>query len=163
MKKFTFTVLITWCFIGLFQREAKAQETYSQAIGGRFGVANGITYKHFLNDSHAIDAIVNFQSNRSESRFKLLGLYEVHNPVYIVDVEGLTWYYGAGGGIGSYRFKTTDETGLAVSFDGVIGLDFKVPTAPLVFSLDWKPTMELTPNSGVRFDGFGLSIRYAIR
>lgn len=158
------------CVLMLTVKPGQAQDSpsYSQAIGGRFGVANGITYKHFLNESHAIDGIVNFQGNRDFALFKLLALYEVHLPIYFVDVEGLQWYYGAGGGIGSYRYKNigdsrNDERGLAWSFDGVVGLDYKLPNAPLNFSLDWKPTMELTPESGVRFDGIGLSIRYVIR
>lgn len=155
-------------FLVLATVHAQDSPTYSQAIGGRFGVANGISYKHFLNESHAIDGIVNFQGNRDFALFKLLGLYEVHLPIYFLDVEGLQWYYGAGGGIGSYRYKNIndsrdDERGLAWSFDGVVGLDYKLPNAPLNFSLDWKPTMELTPESGVRFDGIGLSIRYVIR
>ncbi len=157
-------------FLTLAAVPGQAQESpsYSQAIGGRFGVANGITYKHFLNESHAIDGIVNFQGNRSFALFKLLALYEIHLPIYVVDVEGLQWYYGFGGGIGSYRYKNIgdsryDERGLAWSFDGVVGLDYKLPTAPLNFSIDWKPTLELTPESGLRFDGIGLSIRYVIR
>lgn len=165
MKKLTYSTFITLCLAGILHLNVHAQEstTYEQAIGGRFGVANGITYKHFLNYSHAIDGIVNFQGNRSFSLFKLLGLYQIHNPVQFIDVQGLQWYYGFGGGIGSYRYKDVGDSGLAWSFDGVIGLDFKIPTAPLNLSLDWKPTMELTPESGVRFDGIGLSIRYVIR
>jgi len=161
------TLFIALIFIGIGGQHAVAQEsvsnesdTYARAIGGRFGVANGITYKHFLNDSHAIDGIVNFQGNRSFTIFKVLGLYEIHQPIAFIDVEGLRWYYGFGGGLGGYRYKDTDASGLAWSFDGVVGLDYKIPTAPINLSLDWKPTMELTPESGVRFDGIGLSIRF---
>lgn len=139
---------------------AQESSTYTRGIGGRFGVANGITYKHFINDNHAIDGILNFQGNRSFTIVKLLGLYEIHQPINFVDVEGLRWYYGFGGGLGSYRYKDTDESGMAWSFDGAIGLDYKIPAAPINLSLDWKPTMELTPESGVRFDGIGLSIRF---
>lgn len=155
-----FLVIITLMIAG---QQSLAQEdiTYQRAIGGRFGVANGITYKHFLNDSYAIDGIVNFQGNRSFTIFKLLGLFEVHQPLTVADITGLQWYYGFGGGLGSYRYKDTDESGMAWSFDGVIGLDYKLSTAPINLSLDWKPTMELTPETGVRFDGIGLSVRFS--
>ena len=153
-------------FMGMVSWQgAAAQESttfYKQSIGGRFGVANGITYKHFITDNHAIDGILNFQGNRSFTIFKLLGLYEIHQPLNFIDVEGLRWYYGFGGGIGAYRYKDTDENGMAWSFDGAIGLDYKIPSAPINLSLDWKPTMELTPESGVRFDGIGLSIRFVL-
>ncbi len=162
MKRKGFVWLVVLMVIGVAQQTALAQEgpTYSRAVGGRFGVANGITYKHFLTESNAIDGIVNFQGNRNFTIFKLLGLYEIHRPIMFIDVEGLQWYYGFGGGLGVYRYKDTDENGMAWSFDGVVGADYKIPTAPINLSLDWKPTMELTPESGVRFDGIGLSIRF---
>lgn len=139
------------------------QEEYVQAIGGRFGAANGITYKHFLTpQGHAIDGILNFQGNRRYGLFKLIGLYEIHDRIAVADYEGLLWYYGGGGGLGIHTDKEADVTNLAFSLDGVIGLDFKIPTAPVNISLDWKPTLELSPNPGMKFDGFGLSVRFVL-
>src|SRR3546814_16054742 len=78
-------LFIVVIFLGIGSQGAFAQESdsYTRAIGGRFGVANGITYKHFLNESHAIDGIVNFQGNRSFAIFKLLVLYELPQPLKI--------------------------------------------------------------------------------
>ncbi len=162
MKRRHIALFVTIIFSAITYQQAVGQEssTYDRAVGGRFGVANGITYKHFLNDSHAIDGIINFQGNRNFTIFKLLGLYEIHQPINVIDVVGMQWYYGFGGGLGTYRYKDTDESGIAWSFDGVVGIDYKIPEAPINLSLDWKPTMELTPESGVRFDGIGLSIRF---
>ena len=166
-KRWTLFIAVILLGVGSYH-SASAQETtdyttdYTKAIGGRFGVANGITYKHFLNESHAIDGIVNFQGNRSFTIFKLLGLYEIHQPINFVNVDGLRWYYGFGGGLGYYNYKDIDSDGMAWSFDGAIGVDYKIPEAPINLSLDWKPTMELTPESGVRFDGIGLSIRFVL-
>ncbi len=137
-------------------------EKYDRAIGGRFGVANGITYKQFINGSnHAIDGILNFQGNRNYSVFKVVGLYEIHDVIKVADYEGWLWYYGAGGGVGFYTDKKEDATSVAFSLDGVLGLDYKIPTAPINLSLDWKPMLELSPNPGMKFDGFGLSVRFA--
>lgn len=139
------------------------QEEYVQAIGGRFGVANGVTYKHFLNrNGQALEGVLNFQSNRKYGLFKLVGLYEIHDHISALNYEGLLWYYGAGGGLGFYNDKELRTTNLAFSLDGVIGLDFKIPTAPINLSLDWKPTVELSPHPGIRFDGFGLSVRFVL-
>lgn len=137
-------------------------EYYSHAIGGRFGVANGITYKHFLNPGgHAIDGIVNFQGNREFGVFKVLGIYEIHDQIRALDYQGLLWYYGAGGGLGIYNDKIENSTAVAFSIDGVVGIDFKIPTAPINIALDWKPMLELSPHPGLKFDGFGLSLRFA--
>lgn len=152
--------LFAFMSLSLLGFSQERNEHYSRAIGGRFGVANGVTYKHFMNSSHAIDAIVNFQGNRDWGVFKVVGLYEIHDQIGIADYEGLLWYYGAGGGLGFYNDKVEDATSVAFSLDGVLGLDFKVPTAPINISLDWKPMLELSPDPGLKFDGFGLSIRF---
>jgi len=160
---FTRTViaLLVLMSLSLVSFSQERNEHYSRAIGGRFGVANGITYKHFLNSNHAVDGILNFQGNRNWSVLKVVGLYEIHDQIEVADYEGLLWYYGAGGGLGFYNNKVEDVTSVAFSLDGVLGLDFKVPTAPINISLDWKPMLELSPNPGLKFDGFGLSIRFA--
>jgi hypothetical protein len=158
------------CFLsavlGLSGLSAKAQDSnefYKQAIGGRFGAANGITYKHFINDQgHAIDGILNFQGNRKYGVFKLVGLYQIHNTIPALDYQGLRWYYGAGGGLGFYNNKEFDESKVALSVDGVIGIDFKIPNTPVNLALDWKPMLELSPNAGMKFDGFGLSVRFVL-
>lgn len=163
---FTSTLGVMLLLTSLLPATSQAQERqeeYTRAIGGRFGAANGITYKHFLNGyGHAIDGIVNFQGNRRYGLFKLVGLYEIHDHIGVADYEGLLWYYGGGGGIGFHTDKEVDATNLAFSLDGVIGLDFKIPTAPVNIALDWKPTLELSPNPGMKFDGFGLSVRFVL-
>ncbi|GAA4801309.1 hypothetical protein GCM10023231_32600 [Olivibacter ginsenosidimutans] len=163
MKKLLFTVLCALTF-SLITLKVNAQATdghdYKSAIGGRFGVANGITFKTFLQDQRALDVILNFRSNSKYSTFKFVGLYEIHNP--IESAPGLQWYYGGGAGIGTYKNKVTDNSGAAFSIDGALGLDYKIDGAPIDLSLDWKPEMRFAPdNTGVDFAGFGLSIRFA--
>ena len=76
MKRKWFLWLGMVLLMAVVQQTAVAQEGpgYTRAIGGRFGVANGITYKHFLTEYNAIDGIVNFQGNRNFTIFKLMGL-----------------------------------------------------------------------------------------
>lgn len=163
MKKLLFTVLCAFALSTIsFQVNAQAiaGHDYKSAIGGRFGVANGITFKTFLQDQNAIDVILNFRSNNKYSTFKFVGLYEIHNP--IDSAPGLRWYYGGGAGIGTYKNKVTDNSGAAFSIDGALGLDYKIDGAPIDLSLDWKPEIRFAPdNTGVDFAGFGLSIRFA--
>ena len=162
MKKLLLLLLMVGCF-GLFQQDAKAQalgNDYKNAIGGRFGIANGITFKHFMNNDNALDFIVNFRSKKNEySTFRVIGLYEIHNPIN--NAPGLQWYYGVGGGIGVYDDKRFDNSEIALSFDGVLGLDYKFNGAPINVSLDWKPAIDLTPDTGFDAEGFGFSVRFA--
>jgi len=76
MRKSLLVCLIPGLIL-FFQTGIKAQE-YKNAIGGRFGIANGVTYKTFLNETNALDLILNFRSTNSYSYFRLTGLYEVH-------------------------------------------------------------------------------------
>lgn len=164
MKKLTL-LLLTIGFIGLAQQETKAQalgSNYQNAIGGRFGVANGITFKHFMNDKNALDFILNFRARKNHySSFRLVGLYEIHAP--ITNATGLQWYYGIGGGIGSYTYKDNShrDSDVYLSVDGVLGLDYKFSGAPINIALDWKPAFDISPSQGLDFEGVGLSIRFA--
>ena len=139
------------------QTETKAQD-YKNAIGGRFGVANGVTFKTFLNEINALDFILNFRSSRTSSAFRLTGLYEIHAP--ITNATGLKWYYGVGGSIGSLKDKATDKNDFAVSLDGVLGLDYKFTDAPINISLDWKPAINIAPETEFDAEGLGLSVRF---
>lgn len=143
--------------IFFFNSEVKAQE-YKNAIGGRFGVSNGVTFKTFLNQADALDLILNFRSTSTHSYFRLVGLYEVHAP--LSDIAGLNWFYGGGGSIGSARNKATDKDDFAVSLDGVLGLDYKFNGAPINISLDWKPAINIAPETEFDGEGLGLSLRF---
>lgn len=165
MKKITLFLLLTIGIVSLSWQESKAQalgSDYQNAVGGRFGVANGITFKHFMNQRDALDFILNFRARKNHySSFRLVGLYEIHNP--IVNAPGLRWYYGIGGGIGSYTYKdgSNRDSDVYLSLEGVLGLDYKFNGAPINIALDWKPSFDISPNQGLDFEGVGLSIRFA--
>ena len=157
MKKLLLLCL-TAGIILLAQTESKAQQTYKNAIGGRLGTANGITYKTFISGDRALGFILNFRSNNNYSTFRFTGLYEIHDNIN--NAPGLRWYYGPGATVGSRKFKPSDDSDLLVSIDGVLGLDYKFDGAPINLALDWKPAIEVTPNTQFDAEGFGLSIRF---
>ena len=83
---------------------------------------------------------------------------EKHAPIN--DVDGLRWYYGFGATLGSRTYKPADENKLLLAADGVLGLDFKFPDAPINIAMDWKPAIELAPNTRLNGEGIGLSLRF---
>ncbi|WP_026897817.1 hypothetical protein [Daejeonella oryzae] len=149
---------ITAFIILLSQTESQAQQTYKNALGGRFGEANGVTFKTFVNNQDALDFILNFQSRGNYSYFRLTGLYEVHKP--FANAQGLRYYYGAGGTLGQRKDKRNDDSDLLASIDGVLGLDYKFDEAPINVSLDWKPALVVTPYTEFDARGLGLSVRF---
>ena len=144
-------------FLAFSGSNANAQ--FKNALGVRLGDAYGITYKTFIQSDRALDFILNLRNRKNQNDFSLTGLYEVHNPIN--GAEGLRWYYGGGGSVGSISYKNNDDrdNDLYLSVDGVLGLDYVVPGAPLNLSLDWKPALVLTPYTGFYERGVGLSIR----
>lgn len=157
MKKILLLCLTAGVII-LSNTKANAQSTYKNAIGGRFGEANGITFKTFLSNQAALDVILNFQSRKNYSYFRLTGLYEVHKPIQ--NAAGLRYYYGAGGSLGSVKYKYVDESNLYASIDGVLGLDYKFDDLPINVSVDWKPAIEIVPDTEFDARGLGLSVRF---
>jgi len=157
MRK-VFTILcLTMIATFAIQFTTKAQG-YQNAIGGRFGAANGVTFKTSLGDNKMLDLIANFRSNNSYNYFRVTGLYEVYKP--ISGAQGLNWYYGGGGSIGAVKYKPNNSNDLYLSLDGVLGLDYKFADAPINISLDWKPAIQLAPDTNFDASGVGLSLRF---
>lgn len=161
---------LAFCLLILGYTDAFAQLTSEHAIGGRFGSAQGVTYRHTLQPDRAVEGILSVQSNSKSRRFRMVGLYQYHQPLR----DDFTWYYGFGGSIGSYKQKGYTEVSsegnsryinpnseLALSLEGVIGVEYNIPEAPISVSLDLKPYLDFLQESSIRLiDPFGFSIRY---
>ncbi len=155
MKKLIFTFLVGIA-LTVATNSANAQ-SYKNAIGGRFGNANGITFKTGLSKGAMLELIGNFRNRDNYSYANLTALYEVYNP--IGGAPGLNWFYGGGGSIGSAKIKNGDGD-VYLGLNGVLGLDYKFKGAPINLSLDWIPTFQIAPNSDFYGGDIGLGIRF---
>jgi hypothetical protein len=127
----------------------KAQ--YDQAIGLRFGLPSGVTYKKFISSQNAIEGILHLGNG-----IGLTGLYQIHNQAF--GVSNLNWYYGFGGHfhISNSRFgrygngwraggsNAYVDGALDTGINGVLGLEYTLPEFPLVFALDISPVIGLS-------------------
>lgn len=149
---------------------------YSTAIGLRGGYTSGITFKHFVRNNAALELVL---GTRWEG-FSLTALYEWHSP-NALGVSQLSWVYGLGGRIGSYRGDRYyrgrgncnnpndrncgsywgNRNLTAVGIVGIGGLEFKFDEVPFTVSLDLIPVLYLNHWGGTFFDG-SLSVRYVI-
>lgn len=160
MKKLLFTLFIGSALLTLSATSSNAQ-SYKNAIGGRFGNANGVSFKTGLSKGAMLELIGNVRGNDNFSYVNLTALYQIYNP--IGGVSGLNWFYGGGASIGSVKykkFKNDDDSNVFLGLNGVLGLDYKFKEAPINLSLDWIPTFQLTPNSGFYGGDIGLGVRY---
>ncbi|WP_165953178.1 hypothetical protein [Pedobacter changchengzhani] len=156
MKKLLLTIFGCVALLTIGATNVNAQN-YKNAIGGRFGNANGITFKTGLNKGAMLELVGNFRSTKGIDYLRLTGLYEVYNPIN--GAAGLTWYYGGGGTIGSYKVKELDGD-VYLGLNGVLGLDYKFKGAPINLSLDWIPTLQLTPDASFYSGDVGLGVRF---
>lgn len=135
----------------------KAQ-TYKNAIGVRLGSWTGVNFKTFVAADRALDLNLSFRDRSTVKEIRFTGLYEVHDE--IENAGGLHWYYGAGASIGSWELKPTGDDKIFLSADGVLGLDFKFPQAPINLALDWRPRLIFVPDTDVNAGDVGLAIRF---
>ncbi|WP_437918272.1 hypothetical protein [Sphingobacterium sp. LRF_L2] len=173
MKKANWLLLTLGIVLVSFGK-VSAQLDTQHAVGGRFGSATGFSYRYTLAEDRAVQGIMSLQSNSKSRRFRLVGLYEFHKPL----AENFSWFYGFGGSIGSFRYKDVERTWqndagqtvtervngkseLALSIDGIIGVEYAIPTTPLSVSLDVKPYFDFLQESTIKLiDPLGLTIRY---
>jgi len=143
MKKILFSIILV---VGL--TTASYAQDYNTGIGLRGGYGWGITAKHFLNQSNAIEGFFYGYPNG----FNLTGLYQFHNRAF--DVDYLRWYYGFGAHIGNYS-----SSYFVFGIDGIIGIEYTFSEAPINIGLDFNPHVNFTGYTGF-MPSAALSIRY---
>lgn len=157
---------------------APAETNAQTAVGIRLGSPVSLSLKHRLNGSqNALEAFVGYRSDKVNSVFgdygwtsiSIGGLYQIHNDLDFVDIEGLQWYYG--GGVSAFIWSYDDGFGDAndygsVSFGilGNAGLDYTFPSGKFNLSLDWMPRVFLGRgfNTGFGYSYGALSARYVL-
>lgn len=138
--------------MGLLLSLALTGYSQDQAIGIRGGLTSGFEYRVFTNDENSYRLLL---SARKDG-IQLTGLKEFH----ILDVfdigEEISFVYGFGvhAGFESWRnyyyepydpyFRYSEKkTGVVAGLDGLAGLEYHIPTLPLVAGLEVKPYFNL--------------------
>ena len=149
MKKFR-TFLVASALL-LSTHTALRAQNYNWAIGVRGGVtASGITVKYNFDPANSIEGLIDFAKG-----FNIYALYERNIPVI---TQGFNFYYGAGANIGSWGRNDGEFT---FGINVIIGLEYKIATFPLAFSLDNKPNLNLIQPAKFHATDFGLGVKVA--
>ncbi len=155
IKKWAFAALFVLASCGAQAQSRTANSaSYETALGVKVWDGAGITLKHFGASGNAVEAIGYFYKRG----FRLTGLYEIHKD--ISGAPGLKWYFGPGAHVGFYNDKYNDNGHAVIGIDGVLGLDYKIASAPINLSLDWQPAFEFGSGFGFTGNWGGLGIRY---
>lgn len=144
MKKIIVLFAVTLlCAIG-----ANAQD-YSWGAGVRVGgEMGGVSVKHKFSSSSSVEAIIAVPWDKG---CVFTGLYERHVP--IID-DGFSLYYGGGGHIGGWKHK------FAIGVDGVVGLEYKIPNAPIALSVDYRPIFNIAERTKFYFADFAFGLKF---
>ncbi len=138
-----------------FGFSANAQD-YRNGVGLRLGNPYGLSVKHFLNETNAVEGI--FAS--SYNGFVAVGLYE--NEHWTGWYPGLNWYWGFGAHLGWWDNSpwVNGDGGPVIGADFIVGLEYTFDEVPINISLDVIPSVNIIGSSG--WNGYlgGLSIRY---
>lgn len=126
-------------------------QDYNWAVGVRGGGANGgLTIKNNMG-ANALE----FGLDLGWTNYgRLQALYEWQTPV----ANGLNFYYGLGAYLGAYNFKENAKIGLGA--EGVVGLEYKIPSVPIAFSLDYRPSVSVLPEIGFGYYDIGLGVKF---
>ena len=149
--------------------------TYSQYIqkqaGVRLGYTSGFFIKAVMNETMAFEGLLGFR----EGGIQAYGLIEQYKQVFTSKTDNFFIYYGPGVHFGYvtwdayyqydyYPYYTYNKRASAViGIDGVLGLEYQVPTIPLVMAVDFKPFFELVGFYRPRLNlwDFAFTISYA--
>lgn len=149
----------------LYALPATAQN-YKGAVGLRLGSPVSVSAKYFLGETTALEGYIG-RRGYTYSSWVTVGLAaQKHKPLNIIDeVEGLSYYYGAGVNAYFWSYKDTyfrdDDTNISYGISGYIGFDYAFEDLPINITLDWVPTFFINSYLG----GFGgrygsLGVRY---
>jgi hypothetical protein len=163
LSSIAFTVLFTQLSA---QEKKKSSEgghnLYGTGVGVRFGYNPGLSVKHFISGTAALEGIVQVRYGG----FNLTGLYEKHAQAF--ETEGLHWFYGIGGHVGFYRdwryrndkfYPYRDDRRFMLGIDGILGLEYVIKEIPFTVGVDIKPFVEILRPSFGYYDG-ALTVRY---
>lgn len=146
-----------------------AQAQYNFAIGLRSGGTTGLTLKKNYGPT-ALEGIIGFW----DDGFSATLLWEKNQRAF--NEPGLRWYYGLGGHLAVYGDDFDErgpswyrhghhftDGGLGLGVDGILGLEYKIPNAPIAVSIDLKPYLEIVTDGGAFFSpdpGIGIKVAF---
>ena len=155
------TVIIAFVLLAI--TSTISAQNYKTGIGARVGFFNGITVKHFLNHTNAVEGILNFRWDG----VIVTGLYEWQYA--LPNAPGFDYYLGVGGHVGFFDDYEWDDDNddyndrsTVAGIDLILGFEYTFPQAPFTIGLDYKPAFNFIGDNRIWADGLALNLRFNI-
>lgn len=151
-----------------------SSQTYERQIGIRLGVTPGITGKVILNKNTAIHGTLGFR----KGGVQLYTLLEVYKLLDKSTNQNWFLYFGGGAHVGyingynrvrrwsnstGYYWEEERASGPVFGLDAVIGVEYDIPSVPLVLFGEFKPMVELQNFNRIRPDFWDTSVGIVYR
>ncbi len=126
------------------------------------GRGNGaeLSYQHGFGSTNRLEIDLGGRNHKNWNHLNVAIIYHWVMPIK----DGINWYIGPGGSIGSYRSKNNLNEGLTLAFGGQLGIEFDLnqKDIPLLLSFDWRPMWNIWTYSDYHSFGYGggFSVRY---
>lgn len=164
MKTISISIALVAIFLLTGNSEAWAQN-YRTGVGLRAGYPFGLTVKHFMTSSSAVEVIAGGRSRG----FEAVALYEYN--FYPAKRKEFDLYLGGGGHVGVYRHYRHNpffedrprdpDPFIGIGVDAIVGCSWTFTRAPLNLGVDYKPAIVFYRYFGYFYGDFAFSIRYA--
>jgi len=148
-------------FLFLIFSAVSSGQAYRTSAGLRAGMPYGLTIKHFINKTNALEGIV---AGTPGGFFGAGFIENEHNTIIYPE---LCWYWGAGihaGFLDTRRYKNLyteeDFVGAVMGVDGMFGLEYTFDEFPINISLDLFPSINLAGTTGWNGMNGALSVRF---
>lgn len=153
MKKVIIVIALALCGF------TAAAQSYDWSIGIRGGATQGSVNARFCAGKNAVDLRVSIPYSKIGTGMTVDGSYEWCMPVI---TEGMEFYYGPGLMLGILPGQ--DKSFFSLGFQGVAGLEYKIPKIPVAAFIDYRPTLFCAFGSGISFNAadIGLGIRVTL-
>ncbi len=135
----------------LFCVQSLQAQQYDTGVGLKFGFPIGLTYKQFISDQGAIEAILGVRNGVTGTL-----VYEHH--IEIIDYH-VQFYFG-GGLSGGIYVNPFDESIPEIALTGITGLEMNFDRIPITFSFDALPKLALRKGDILYLVNGGLAVRY---
>ncbi|MGO1785900.1 MAG: hypothetical protein ACTHZ1_09765 [Sphingobacterium sp.] len=173
MKKVFLPIFSLLIFLLAVHSPTQAQTPYRTALGLGIDLGDGETLfgpqiKHSFGGFNAGNAQVLFGDN-----ITVIGADWSHNK-RISGTNGLSWYVGVGPQIAiidhggwyhnhkKHKDHWDDDNHVDFAIRPAVGLEYKIPTAPLGFHFDWKPWWNLSHGSHFEASRFTLGFKFIL-
>lgn len=155
MNFHTTRFLLLSALFSFFSISSLTAQDYETAIGVRLGSANGISVKHFVNQSTAVEGLLVYRRNG----FRVVGMAVGHIPLGRKTDTYL--YLGAGGHVGYNNLLVTERAHYEVGgIDAMLGIEFGLPRLDASLAFDIKPMYELWGGKGFSGNNGGVTLRF---